>query len=104
MTKPERNPKDKIRRSEQQTSKSAAAFFDLRASSFAICHLPSELMQESPFIRVRRGLRPLFWPLLALAVLLLFNLVFTAGFARITIRDGHFYGSLVDIAKLSSRV
>ena len=61
-------------------------------------------MQESPFIRVRRGLRPLFWPLLALAVLLLFNLVFTAGFARITIRDGHFYGSLVDIAKLSSRV
>jgi simple sugar transport system permease protein len=44
------------------------------------------------------------WPLSALAVLLLFNLLFTEGFARLTIRDGHIYGSLVDILKLSSQV
>src|SRR5437762_4863570 len=48
--------------------------------------------------------RPLLWPLVALAALLFFNLLFTEGFSRITIRDGHFYGSLVDILKLSSRV
>jgi len=46
----------------------------------------------------------LFWPLLALGALLAFNLLFTEGFARITIRNGHVYGSLVDILKLSSRV
>ena len=48
------------------------------------------------------SLRRLFWPLVALGALLLFNLLFTEGFA--TVRDGHFYGSLVDILKLSSRV
>jgi simple sugar transport system permease protein len=42
--------------------------------------------------------------LTALAALLLFNLLFTEGFARVTVRDGHLYGSLVDILKLSSRV
>ncbi|PYK60697.1 MAG: sugar ABC transporter permease [Verrucomicrobia bacterium] len=49
-------------------------------------------------------LRQLIWPLMALAALLLFNGLFTDGFARVTIRDGHAYGSLVDILKLSSRV
>lgn len=39
----------------------------------------------------------LFWPLLALALLLLFNLVFTKGFFHIQIRDGHLYGSLIDV-------
>src|SRR5438552_1498532 len=61
-------------------------------------------MQEAPISRVRGSLRPLLWPLVALAALLLFNLLFTEGFARLTIRDGHVYGSLVDILKLSSRV
>ena len=49
-------------------------------------------------------MRSLFWPLVALGALLLFNLLFTEGFARLTLRDGHVYGSLVDILKLSSRV
>ena len=49
-------------------------------------------------------MRSLFWPLVALGALLLFNLLFTEGFARLTIRNGHVYGSLVDILKLSSRV
>jgi simple sugar transport system permease protein len=39
----------------------------------------------------------LFWPLMALAVLLLFNLVFTRGFFHISIKDGHLYGSLIDV-------
>ncbi len=39
----------------------------------------------------------LFWPLLALALLLAFNLVFTKGFFHIEIKDGHLYGSLIDI-------
>src|SRR5438034_11807737 len=54
--------------------------------------------------RVPASMRSLFWPLVALGALLLFNLLFTEGFARITIKDGHVYGSLVDILKLSSRV
>jgi len=49
-------------------------------------------------------LRPLVWPVTALTALLLFNLLFTEGFARIDIRDGHLYGSLVDVLKQSSRV
>ncbi|HWQ10445.1 MAG TPA: ABC transporter permease [Holophaga sp.] len=39
----------------------------------------------------------LFWPLLALALMLAFNLVFTKGFFHIEIKDGHLYGSLIDI-------
>src|SRR6266542_6445686 len=61
-------------------------------------------MREDQSMRPPAWLRPLLWPLLALAALLLFNLLFTEGFARITIRGGHVYGSLVDILKLSSRV
>ena len=41
------------------------------------------------------------WPLLALAVLLLFNLFFTPNFFRIEIKDGHLYGNLIDILKNS---
>ncbi len=39
----------------------------------------------------------LIWPLTGLALLLLFNLFFTKGFFHLEIRDGHLYGSLVDI-------
>jgi galactofuranose transport system permease protein len=38
-----------------------------------------------------------FWPLVALAALLIFNLFFTTGFARIELRDGRLFGTLVDI-------
>src|SRR5213082_2462703 len=61
-------------------------------------------MRDKATRLVPTSLRPLLWPLVALATLLLFNLLLTEGFSRITIRDGHFYGSLVDILKLSSRV
>jgi simple sugar transport system permease protein len=38
-----------------------------------------------------------FWPITVLALLLLFNLVTNPHFFSVTIRDGHLYGSLVDI-------
>jgi ribose/xylose/arabinose/galactoside ABC-type transport system permease subunit len=38
-----------------------------------------------------------FWPLVALAALLVFNLLFTTGFARMELRDGRLFGTLVDI-------
>ena len=37
------------------------------------------------------------WPVVALCLILLFNLFFTPGFFRIEIKDGHLFGSLVDI-------
>ena len=42
--------------------------------------------------------RPLFWPLLALLVLLIANGLFNPGFLAVQVRDGHLYGNLVDIA------
>ncbi|MFK3983308.1 ABC transporter permease [Micromonospora sp. NPDC050397] len=44
----------------------------------------------------------LFWPLLVLVLLLLGNLAFTPGFLSIQLRDGHLYGSLIDILRLSA--
>lgn len=39
----------------------------------------------------------LFWPIMVLGLMLLFNLVTNPRFFSITIRDGHLYGSLVDV-------
>jgi ribose/xylose/arabinose/galactoside ABC-type transport system permease subunit len=39
------------------------------------------------------------WPLIALGVLLLFNLLFTPHFFRMEIKQGHLYGNLIDILK-----
>ncbi|WP_246239705.1 ABC transporter permease [Paenibacillus anseongensis] len=39
----------------------------------------------------------LFWPSLGIAVILLFNALFTPGFFNIRIQDGHLFGSLIDI-------
>lgn len=44
----------------------------------------------------------LFWPLIALVVLLVVNTVANPGFARITVKDGHMYGALVDILRQSA--
>ena len=41
---------------------------------------------------------PLFRPLAALAILLLIDLLLIPGFFHIEIKDGHLYGSLIDIA------
>src|SRR5262245_18130441 len=38
-----------------------------------------------------------FWPAAALAAVVLFNVFFTEGFARLEWRDGRLYGSLIDV-------
>ncbi|MGR6918547.1 ABC transporter permease [[Actinomadura] parvosata] len=47
-------------------------------------------------------MRRLLWPLLALAALLLLNVAFTDGFLSIQIKDGHLYGSLIDILRFGA--
>jgi hypothetical protein len=46
----------------------------------------------------------ILWPLLALAALLLFNQLFTPGFFNMEIRDGHLYGSRIDILNQGAKV
>jgi simple sugar transport system permease protein len=41
----------------------------------------------------------LFWPVAMLVALLLSNLFFTSGFFAIEVRDGHLFGSLIDILR-----
>ena len=45
-----------------------------------------------------------FWPLLALALLLLFNHLFTPGFFGLEWRGGHLYGSRIDILNQGAKV
>ncbi len=45
----------------------------------------------------RRVIPPEIWPLGALALVLVFNALFTPGFFRFEMRDGHFFGSLIDV-------
>lgn len=44
------------------------------------------------------------WTLAGLGLLLLFNLFFAPGFFHLEIREGHLYGTLVDIANQGSKV
>jgi len=44
------------------------------------------------------------WPLIALAVALLFNAIFTPGFFSFTVRDGRLYGSVIDILNRAAPV
>ncbi len=46
----------------------------------------------------------IFWPLLALALLLLFNHVFTPGFFHLEMRNGHLYGTRIDILNQGAKV
>ena len=46
----------------------------------------------------------LLWPVLSLAALLAFNLVFQPSFFRVVIQDGHLYGTLVDVLNQGSKV
>ena len=43
----------------------------------------------------------LFWPVLALAALLLINVIATPTFFEVRLQDGHLYGNLVDILRRS---
>ncbi|MBX6385590.1 MAG: ABC transporter permease [Microbispora sp.] len=44
----------------------------------------------------------LFWPVVVLVALLLLNVVFTDGFFKIQVREGHLYGSLIDILRFGA--
>jgi simple sugar transport system permease protein len=46
----------------------------------------------------------LVWPVAALALLLLFNFLFTPGFFHVEIREGRYYGVLIDILNHGSKV
>ena len=39
----------------------------------------------------------IFWPLVALGLIMLFNAFFTPNFFKLEIKDGHLFGSLIDI-------
>jgi galactofuranose transport system permease protein len=49
-----------------------------------------------PFLRRVRESR-LFWPLVAMALILLMDVIFAPSFFKIGILDGHLYGNLVDV-------
>jgi ribose/xylose/arabinose/galactoside ABC-type transport system permease subunit len=59
-------------------------------------------MQQSRFSW--RSIRDsqVIWPLAALALLMLFNAFFTPNFFRLEIKDGHLFGSLIDILNRGS--
>ncbi|GAB3816911.1 ABC transporter permease [Micromonospora zhanjiangensis] len=44
----------------------------------------------------------LFWPVAVLVALLVANTVYRPGFLSVELKDGHLYGSLVDIVRLSA--
>ncbi|WP_405086389.1 ABC transporter permease [Microbispora sp. NBC_01389] len=44
----------------------------------------------------------LFWPVVILVALLALNLVFTDNFFRVQMKDGHLYGSLIDIVRFGA--
>ncbi|WP_461207479.1 ABC transporter permease [Clostridium sp. DL1XJH146] len=44
----------------------------------------------------------IFWPIIALIAILLFNLFFTPGFFSIEIKNGHLFGSIIDIINRAS--
>jgi galactofuranose transport system permease protein len=52
----------------------------------------------------RRRVDRIVWPLVALGALLLFNLFFTGGFFHVEIKNGHLFGSLIDILNRAAPV
>ncbi|MDI1460975.1 ABC transporter permease [Catellatospora sp. KI3] len=44
----------------------------------------------------------LFWPIVALVALVVANTIYRPGFLAVEMKDGHLYGSLVDILRLSA--
>jgi simple sugar transport system permease protein len=47
------------------------------------------------FNRIREN--RLFWPLVALVLIFIFNAIFSPGFFKLGILDGHLYGNLIDV-------
>jgi ribose/xylose/arabinose/galactoside ABC-type transport system permease subunit len=61
---------------------------------------------SDPLARIRPWFTgaSLLWPVLGLLALLAFNAVYAPGFFRIEFRDGHLYGTLIDILNQGSKV
>ncbi|MBW7906730.1 MAG: ABC transporter permease [Phycisphaerae bacterium] len=59
---------------------------------------------ERPLSAAHAWSMHLWWPALALALLLAFNFAFTPGFAQVELRDGRFYGVLIDILNHGAKV
>ncbi len=61
---------------------------------------------SDPLARIRPWFTgaSLLWPILGLLALLTFNAIFAPGFFRLELRDGHLYGTLVDILNQGSKV
>jgi ribose/xylose/arabinose/galactoside ABC-type transport system permease subunit len=59
------------------------------------------MKKNIPLLKRVRGSN-LFWPLIALAVILIADAIFEPGFFRIGILDGHLYGNLIDIVNNSA--
>ncbi|MGB8647964.1 MAG: ABC transporter permease [Anaerolineae bacterium] len=53
-------------------------------------------MNNFPLLKRMRESR-VFWPLVALALILIFDAIFAPGFFKIGILDGHLYGNLIDV-------
>jgi galactofuranose transport system permease protein len=53
-------------------------------------------MRNTPLLKRIRENR-LFWPIVALALILLFDAIFAPSFFKIGILDGHLYGNLIDV-------
>jgi galactofuranose transport system permease protein len=70
--------------------------------SFDLLDLLFWAVFASILFSVRR--QRILFPLVALALLLLFNQLFTPGFFHVEIRDGHFYGSRIDILNQGAKV
>lgn len=58
------------------------------------------MLNRNMFVKIYKSKE--FWPLAALALLLVFNAFFTKGFFHIEIKDGHLFGSLIDILNRAS--
>ena len=54
------------------------------------------MKNNTPLLKRIRENR-LFWPLVAMALILLMDVIFAPGFFKIGILDGHLYGNLVDV-------
>lgn len=60
---------------------------------------------NDPLAKVKRAFPggTLWWPLLGLIALLTYDFLFVDGFFRLEVRDGHLYGTLVDILNQGSK-
>ena len=54
-------------------------------------------MAQSNSLWRRLSNSQVFWPLVALGLIMLFNAFFTPNFFKLEIKDGHLFGSLIDI-------